>query len=421
MTRSRGWAWRAMLSALAGGGLTAAGLGGPLAGGALAADAPMSSPSPSEGSTAPTPRRHPRDHPPPRRAPRKPPTQPANTSTDQHPAAEHARQPRDRNTRARRVVEVPTVVVQRQRRQKTTPSKNAKNPSLTATHGPALEQPAGDERRQQGPTTASGPNGVAAVAAARGRAGRRARGGARHLGGLRAGARLLPDPAVPAADLPGGRGPVRRAVADPRGDQRSRDQLRHATSRSPRPARWAGCSSCLRPGCSTGWTPSTPATPTPTTRSTRSSPPRATCTPPAPPSNLRTAILAYNHSEAYADSVLLRAKLISSYPKSVIATLTGLVDARLPVTGKQVSWGPLLPAARVAVERDRERQGRRRRGEDRIERCKHSGGRLAAQQRLTPRRRIGAGLGARTVAHCGGVRRRQRRRSGQLRLRSSWT
>ena len=60
--------------------------------------------------------------------------------------------------------------------------------------------------------------------------------------------------------------------------------------------------------------------------------------------NLRTAILAYNHSEAYAESVLLRAKLISSYPKSVIATLTGLVDARLPVTGKQVSWGALLPA-----------------------------------------------------------------------------
>lgn len=61
--------------------------------------------------------------------------------------------------------------------------------------------------------------------------------------------------------------------------------------------------------------------------------------------NLRTAILAYNHSAAYASSVLLRAKLISSYPKSVIATLTGLVDARLPVTGKQVAWGPLLTSA----------------------------------------------------------------------------
>jgi membrane-bound lytic murein transglycosylase B len=62
-------------------------------------------------------------------------------------------------------------------------------------------------------------------------------------------------------------------------------------------------------------------------------------------SDLRTAILAYNHSEAYASSVFLRAKLISSYPKSVIATLTGLVDARLPVTGKQVAWELLAPAA----------------------------------------------------------------------------
>jgi membrane-bound lytic murein transglycosylase B len=57
--------------------------------------------------------------------------------------------------------------------------------------------------------------------------------------------------------------------------------------------------------------------------------------------DLRSAILAYNHSEEYADSVLLRAKLISTYPKDVIATLTGLIDGRLPVTGRQVAWGPL--------------------------------------------------------------------------------
>jgi soluble lytic murein transglycosylase-like protein len=57
--------------------------------------------------------------------------------------------------------------------------------------------------------------------------------------------------------------------------------------------------------------------------------------------DLRAAILAYNHSEEYVDSVLLRAKLISTYPKNVIATLTGLIDGRLPVTGTQVAWGPL--------------------------------------------------------------------------------
>jgi transglycosylase-like protein with SLT domain len=57
--------------------------------------------------------------------------------------------------------------------------------------------------------------------------------------------------------------------------------------------------------------------------------------------NLRAAILAYNHSEEYASSVLLRAKLISTYPKDVIGTLTGLVDGRMPVSGKRVAWTPL--------------------------------------------------------------------------------
>ncbi len=64
--------------------------------------------------------------------------------------------------------------------------------------------------------------------------------------------------------------------------------------------------------------------------------------------NLRAAILAYNHSEEYVDSVLLRAKLISTYPKDVIATLTGLIDGRLPVTGKHVAW-TALPSAGVSV------------------------------------------------------------------------
>jgi membrane-bound lytic murein transglycosylase B len=60
--------------------------------------------------------------------------------------------------------------------------------------------------------------------------------------------------------------------------------------------------------------------------------------------DLRAAILAYNHSEEYVESVLLRAKLISTYPKGVIATLTGLIDGRLPLTGKRVAWNP-LPAS----------------------------------------------------------------------------
>ena len=58
--------------------------------------------------------------------------------------------------------------------------------------------------------------------------------------------------------------------------------------------------------------------------------------------NLSGAIMAYNHSEAYVESVLLRAKLIAAYPGQVIATLTGLIDGRPPVTGKHVAWGSAI-------------------------------------------------------------------------------
>ncbi|MGC2374684.1 MAG: lytic transglycosylase domain-containing protein, partial [Solirubrobacteraceae bacterium] len=60
-------------------------------------------------------------------------------------------------------------------------------------------------------------------------------------------------------------------------------------------------------------------------------------------SNLRGAILAYNHSEAYVESVLLRARLFASYPPSVIATLTGLTEGSLPVTGAQLSPLAIIP------------------------------------------------------------------------------
>jgi hypothetical protein len=61
-------------------------------------------------------------------------------------------------------------------------------------------------------------------------------------------------------------------------------------------------------------------------------------------SNLHTAILAYNHSDAYVESVLLRAKLIASYPQSVIATLTGLTEGRLPVAGARIAADPSTSA-----------------------------------------------------------------------------
>ncbi len=55
--------------------------------------------------------------------------------------------------------------------------------------------------------------------------------------------------------------------------------------------------------------------------------------------HLRAAIFSYNHSQEYVESVLLRARLIASYPSSVIATLTGLVDGRAPTIGAHLAPG----------------------------------------------------------------------------------
>jgi soluble lytic murein transglycosylase-like protein len=65
-------------------------------------------------------------------------------------------------------------------------------------------------------------------------------------------------------------------------------------------------------------------------------------------SNLRAAILAYNHSEAYVESVLLRARLFASYPPSVIATLTGLTEGSLPVAGAKLSPTSIIPQGALA-------------------------------------------------------------------------
>jgi hypothetical protein len=59
--------------------------------------------------------------------------------------------------------------------------------------------------------------------------------------------------------------------------------------------------------------------------------------------DLRGAILAYNHSEAYVESVLLRARLFASYPGSAIATLTGLTEGMPPVAGARVAPGSPIP------------------------------------------------------------------------------
>ncbi len=344
MTRARGWAWRAMLSALAGGGLTAAGLGGPLAGGALAADASAGTSSPSEGSAAPVTTPAP--------ATPTPATgasgtteqqQPANTSTTStpQPSTPAPSTPQPAGVPTPPVVEIPKVAVQR--RQKTTPSKQASpNPTVTATHA----QPSSSESAKgvaKGPTTASGPNGVAPspqlVAAQAGAL-------AAELATSAASVQALGFYRIPLFLLP-----IYRAAAIQYGvpwqilaaiNEVETDYGSDLSVSSAGAEGWMQFepSTWLQYGVDAldaGY--ADPYNPVDAIFAAARYLHAAGAT-----KNLRTAILAYNHSEAYAESVLLRAKLISSYPKSVIATLTGLVDARLPVTGKQVSWGALLPA-----------------------------------------------------------------------------
>ena len=49
--------------------------------------------------------------------------------------------------------------------------------------------------------------------------------------------------------------------------------------------------------------------------------------------DLRPAILAYNHADWYADSVLSRASAIGSLPGDLVDSLSGLVQGRFPVAG----------------------------------------------------------------------------------------
>jgi soluble lytic murein transglycosylase-like protein len=47
--------------------------------------------------------------------------------------------------------------------------------------------------------------------------------------------------------------------------------------------------------------------------------------------NVRGAILAYNHSQAYVESVMLRAKLLGGTPSGLLGAITGLTESRFPV------------------------------------------------------------------------------------------
>ncbi len=226
VNRARRRALRAMLSALAGGGLTAAGLGGPLdrrgAGRdrqrrpaprsgqrrsgngetATSSDAPRTTTTPATTSTPSETttggEHHDRTATPGEHAP----TSTPQTSASAAPAAE-----------ARRWCSSAS-----RRRPPALPRTRARRPPRRTAAKRA--RPTKHSEKATGPNNvASSPQMVAAEAGA--------------LAAILASSEasdqalvLLPHPAVPAADLQGRRGPVRRAVADPRGDQRNRDRLR---------------------------------------------------------------------------------------------------------------------------------------------------------------------------------------------------
>jgi murein DD-endopeptidase MepM/ murein hydrolase activator NlpD len=47
--------------------------------------------------------------------------------------------------------------------------------------------------------------------------------------------------------------------------------------------------------------------------------------------NIRAAVFAYNHSQAYVSSVMLRAQLLGATPSELLGAITGLTEARFPV------------------------------------------------------------------------------------------
>jgi soluble lytic murein transglycosylase-like protein len=334
----RRWAWRALLSALAGGGLTAAGLG-PVSAGALAAEASSGNntegtvtTTPGESSTqettttpAPTTTSTPTASTP-APAPTTTPTTTPATTPSSTPASADTEVPAP----TKPAVKGPAVVLQR--RQKVTASKPA-SASVTPT------QPATTTTQAQAPANsnvAAAPQVIAAQEEAL----------AAELAGSAASTQALSFYRIPLFLLP-----IYQAAAVQYGvpwqilAAINEIETNYGTDQSVStagavgwmqfmPATWIQYGvDALDAGYADPYNPVDAIFAA--ARYLRAA---------GAATDLHGAILAYNHSDEYVKSVLLRAKLISSYPKSVIATLTGLTDGRLPVSGKQVAWGALSTA-----------------------------------------------------------------------------
>ncbi len=61
-------------------------------------------------------------------------------------------------------------------------------------------------------------------------------------------------------------------------------------------------------------------------------------------SDLRGAIFSYNHSDAYVESVMLRAKLLGGTPDVLLGAIAGLTESRFPVHAKSHFSDGFIPA-----------------------------------------------------------------------------
>jgi soluble lytic murein transglycosylase-like protein len=335
------WAWRAVLSALAGGGLTAAGLGGPV-GGALGATAPAS-PVSTDGSTAPA---APGSE---AAAPEAGAVQPSTTTSTiaapppPSPTTSEApteAKPKSEAPAPPATTQAPTVVLQR--KQRSTPSKR-ENRRQTATtskpkgtpNGAAKTNPAGPNNVALSPQLLAAQSSALASALASSAASVQA------LGFYRIPLFLLPIYKAAAVQY-GVPWQILAAINEIETNYGTDQSVSTAGAigwMQFMPATWLQYGvDALDAGYADPYNPVDAIFAA--ARYLRAA---------GAANDLHGAILAYNHSEEYVASVLLRAKLISSYPKSVIATLTGLTDGRVPVAGKQLAWGATLSTVSTAT------------------------------------------------------------------------
>jgi soluble lytic murein transglycosylase-like protein len=322
MSSARRKAMRAVLSALAGGGLTAAGVGGALSPAALAAG---TTPATTEGATTPAPA-------PPASTGETTTTTTSSTPVPAPPSTVATPQPPAPTAVP---VEVPTVVLQR--RQKTTsggtPRRTAKKKSVTPTTSKAKKEATGANNVALSPQliaaqTAALANSEASIQA---------------LGFYRIPVFLLPIYKAAAVQY-GVPWQILAAINEIEtnyGTDLSVSSAGAVGWMQFMPSTWLQYGvDALNAGYADPYNPVDAVFAA--ARYLRAA---------GAATDLHAAILAYNHSEEYVSSVLLRAKLISSYPSAVIATLTGLIDGRMPVTAKQVAWNtlPTTPSSSTAT------------------------------------------------------------------------